>query len=101
MHAEEERKKKKKSVKTMTSYASNRHHRWSTQAAWTNKKLRKNSSLTLCRVSNNGQLCSQTPPRVVHANRLDQFPWNGHPLAFLPNETLIRKKEYTQIVYSF
>ena len=29
------------------------------------------------------------------------FFFSGHPLVFLPNETLIRKKEYTQIVYSF
>ena len=32
------RRRRKKSVKTMASYASVRHHRWNTQAAWTNDR---------------------------------------------------------------
>ena len=30
------KKKEKKTVKTLGNYACNRHHRWRTQAAWTN-----------------------------------------------------------------
>ena len=47
----------KKSVKTMASYGSICHHRWSMQAAWTKK---------VC--VNNDQLNLRTPPRVAHAS---------------------------------
>ena len=38
-HRTEEEEKKKRSVKTMASYACNRHHGWRTQAAWINFTL--------------------------------------------------------------